>query len=349
MGNTRSLLAASLSLCSVSLVFFHFYSSHQLLKAKVLSRERLPGFFYLYVKYLFRVVTRSSGRLYPAAAPGARAAVYTVRNCRLDAYLLRRFCSVAGYGWDYPDSEHRDVPLCFPEVLCSRLLLMLLTDGDFGLCPAGLRRVRQSLQSLQPVDELKKGPFLLQARVLGYRQAAAGVEVDIRLSAASRSGCPVWESVLTLLSEERPRKAGGCLPEKGPPDEPAPETEKRVELRVSRTTGTHCVWSFSDYSPHRILALPARVLGFAPPTAPGLWILSVCLVEIEKHKGVGPLTAPVSVSALFQEPLPVLGHVGVRFWEETEAVGQPSAKGLSFCMETPGRSISHIVGRISRL
>ncbi|CAG5919747.1 unnamed protein product [Menidia menidia] len=320
MGNTRSLLAASLSLCSVSLVFFHFYSSHQLLKAEVLSGDRLPSFFYLHVKYLLRAVTRSSGRLYPAAAPGARKAVYTVRDCRLDASLLRRFCSVAGYGWDYPDSEHRDVPLCFPE----------------------------SLQSLQPVDELKKGPFVLQARVLGYRQAAAGVEVDIRLSAASRSGCPVWESVLTLLSEERPGKAGGCLPEKGPPDEPAPETEKRVELRVSRTTGTHCDWSFSDYSPHRILALPARVLGLARPTAPGLWILSVCLAEIEKHKGVGPLTAPVSVTALFQEPLAVPGHVGVRFWEETEAVGQPSTKGLSFRMETPGRSISHIVGRISR-
>lgn len=55
----------------------------------------------------------------------------------MDASLLRSFCSVAGYGWDYPDSEFRDLPLCFPEFLGSRLLLMVLTDGRFGLSPAG--------------------------------------------------------------------------------------------------------------------------------------------------------------------------------------------------------------------
>jgi len=50
---------------------------------------------------------------------------------------LRRFCGAAGYGWDYPDSEYRDVPLCVPEVLCLRLLLMVLTSADFALNPAG--------------------------------------------------------------------------------------------------------------------------------------------------------------------------------------------------------------------
>lgn len=66
---------------------------------------------------------------------------------RLDTRLLRRFCSAAGYGWDYPDSEFRDLPLCFPEFLCSRLLLMVLTDGQFGLSPAG-QSIMQSLLSL---------------------------------------------------------------------------------------------------------------------------------------------------------------------------------------------------------
>ncbi|KAJ0067851.1 hypothetical protein NL108_011092, partial [Boleophthalmus pectinirostris] len=54
----------------------------------------------------------------------------------LDMHLLRRFCSVAGYGWDYPDTEYRDIPLCFPETMCFKLLLMILTDKNFKLSPA---------------------------------------------------------------------------------------------------------------------------------------------------------------------------------------------------------------------
>lgn len=67
--------------------------------------------------------------------------------------------------------------------------------------------MRQSLKSHQPVDELKKGAFTLQVRVLVYRPVDAGVEVDICLSATSRSGSPVWESVLTLLSKNKLLKA----------------------------------------------------------------------------------------------------------------------------------------------
>lgn len=74
--------------------------------------------------------------------------------------------------------------------------------------------MHQSLKTLQPVDELKKGPFMLQVRVLEYRRIDAGVEVDIRLSATSRTGCPVWESVLTLLSPNKLHKASRCLPRK---------------------------------------------------------------------------------------------------------------------------------------
>lgn len=68
------------------------------------------------------------------------------------------------------------------------------------LLSVGLIRVRQTVKTLQPIDELKKGPFTLQVRVLGYEHTDTGVEVDICLAAASCAGCPVWESVLTLLS-----------------------------------------------------------------------------------------------------------------------------------------------------
>lgn len=67
--------------------------------------------------------------------------------------------------------------------------------------------MRQSLKTHQPVDELKKGPFTLQVGVREYRQMEAGVEVDVHLSATSRTGSLVWESIVTLLSPNELRTA----------------------------------------------------------------------------------------------------------------------------------------------
>lgn len=68
---------------------------------------------------------------------GAGPLEFVYVSLRVEDALLRRFCSAAGYGWDYPDSEYRDIPLCFPEFLCGRPLLMLLTHENFRLSPAG--------------------------------------------------------------------------------------------------------------------------------------------------------------------------------------------------------------------
>lgn len=73
----------------------------------------------------------------------------------------------------------------------------------------------------------------------------------------------------------------------GHSDELVPENMKQVEVKVPRTSGLQCVWSFTDYSPHRLLFLLPQFLGFRCQTAAGLWMLSVCLAEIEKHKGSG--------------------------------------------------------------
>nr|XP_046242254.1 uncharacterized protein si:ch211-12e13.1 isoform X2 [Scatophagus argus] len=324
MGNAQSYMAASLTVCSAYLLYVYIYCSHMLLKTNVLNNERLPSLVYLYIKYLSKVLTGRTGCLYTPATAKCEV-VYTVLKCRLETPMLRRFCSAAGYGWDYPDTEYRDIPLCFPQFLCQRLLLMVLTDGNFRLSPAGLVCVHQSLKTLQPVDELKKGLFTLQVRVLEYWQTDAGVEVDVCLSAISRTGCPVWESVLTLLSKNKLRKASRCLMRKeneSQPDEPMPENVKQVELRVPRTADLQCVWSFSDFSPCQLLYLPVRLFGCRSHTSPNLWMLSVCLAEIEKHKGVGVITAPINITAQFKEPLPVPDRVTIKFWETTKSQGQ---------------------------
>ncbi|KAF0033591.1 hypothetical protein F2P81_013657 [Scophthalmus maximus] len=212
MGNAQSYGVASLTVCSVYFVYVYIYRSHKLLQVSVLHCDKLPSFAYLYIKYLTRVLTRRTGCLHKTPTPQKKSEVaFTVRECRLETVMLRRFCSRGGYGWDYPETEYRDLPLCFPEFLCGRLLLMLLTDDNFRLSPAGLVPVCQSLKTHQPIDELKKGPFMLQVQVLLYRQIDAGVEVDICLSANSCSGSPVWESVLTLLSKNKLHKANSRL------------------------------------------------------------------------------------------------------------------------------------------
>lgn len=60
---------------------------------------------------------------------------------------------------------------------------------------------------------------------------------------------------------------------------------KAVDINVPWTTGLKFVWAFSDYSPHCLLTLPAKLLGYRCTQTPSLWMLSKCLAEIEKHKG----------------------------------------------------------------
>ncbi|XP_063754315.1 uncharacterized protein si:ch211-12e13.1 [Eleginops maclovinus] len=218
---------------------------------------------------------------------------------------------------------------------------MLITDQHFRICPAGLVCVRQSVKTMQPVDELKKGPFTLQAQVLTYRTLDAGVEVDVCLSAASRTGSPVWESVLTLLSRNKTHKTCWNSPEREdtcPPDECVAENVKQVQVKVSRMTGLRSVWFFS----------PLRLFGCRSIVAPSLWILSICMAEIEKHKGVGVVTAPVKVSADFKDPLLIPGRVTISFWETTGNESKFPPNGVGFNMQQHGRNTSHVTGFISR-
>lgn len=345
MENAQTLTIASVTACSLYVAYAYIYRSHRLLKTNVLDNRKLPSFAYLYIKFLVKAATRRTGCLYDASAKKSDV-IYTVHNCRLESTLLRRFCSVAGYGWDYPDTEYRDIPVCFPEFLCRRLLLMVLTNENFRLSPAGLVRVRQTLKTLEPVDELKKGPFMLRAQVLEHRQTDGGVEVDVCLSATSRTGSSVWESVLTLLSKKKPHKDTPRENE-SQPDEPRPEGAREVELKVPRNTGLHCARYFS-FSPYMLLSLPATLFGYRLRMSPSLWMLSVCLAEVEKHKGVEVITAPISITAQFEEPLLVPGRVMIRFWETTVNGGPGSAQGLSFRMQQHGSSTSHVKGLISK-
>lgn len=134
--------------------------------------------------------------------------------------------------------------------------------------------LRQSVTSLQPVDELKKGPFSLQAAVLGYRRVEEGVEVEVRLSAGSQGAGPVWQSVLTLLSRKQVdvRRAEPCAAITASQDRlQPPEGAVLVELGIPPR-----VWFWSRFWSW------FNILGSSSAAE---WMLSVCLAEAEKHRG----------------------------------------------------------------
>lgn len=148
---------------------------------------------------------------------------------------------------------------------------------------AGLCLLRQSMTTLQPVDELKKGPFSLQATILGYQQLEEGVEVEVCLSAESQGAGPVWQSVLTLLSRKQldikqaePRCCDVLMV--GQDRVPPPEGAVLVELGVPLG-----VWFWSWFN----------VLGCSSAAE---WMLSVCLAEAEKHKGNGHVACDITAA-----------------------------------------------------
>ncbi|XP_043095519.1 uncharacterized protein si:ch211-12e13.1 isoform X2 [Puntigrus tetrazona] len=234
---------------------------------------------------------------------------FTLINCRYDVVSLRRFCSVSGYDWDYPDSVFRDVPLCYPEFLFSRLLSMIVCSERFRLSPLGLLSVRESLSLMDAVDELKRGKFSLQIRVLEYRTVSAGVEVDLTLT-VSRDQQTVWSSTLTLLSPNNTYR-----PDSQPDLEIThdPVSERCISLTVPWSTAVRSTSVFGDLCP-----LPVFVwLGFTHPTMHPLWMFSRCMAEMEKHKGVEAVRAPLTVSVCYKQPVSLPRKVNIRVSENT--------------------------------
>lgn len=61
--------------------------------------------------------------------------------------------------------------------------------------------------------------------------------------------------------------------------------KRSLEIRVPLLTALKSVWAFSDVSLKNFLVLPSRLGIVGSSTIHGLWMVSQCLAEIEKHKG----------------------------------------------------------------
>ncbi|XP_039515823.1 uncharacterized protein LOC120470346 [Pimephales promelas] len=316
------------------LYIFHsvFYTSHISFKSHTVfdSRRHLPGSVYLMTRYLHESLRKKRGQMWKNKDTKDKL-VFTLINCKYDAVSLRRFCSVSGYGWDYPDSDFRDVPMCYPEFLCTRLLTMIVCSERFNLSPLGLLSVREVLRLTEPVDELKRGTFSLQARVLEYRTVSAGVEVDLTLT-ASRHQQTVWTTTLTLLSPNN-----NFRPEAQPDFEIAhdPVSERCISLAVPWSSGVRCAWVFGDLCPLHV---------FTRPSAHMLWMFSRCMAEMEKHNGVEVVRAPLTVSIRYKQPVYFPRKFTIRVSENTSQTSSTA----SFSVEDHRTGTLYLSGQIKQ-
>ncbi|XP_073697344.1 uncharacterized protein [Garra rufa] len=337
MDNFSTLIAVVSGVTVLYLFHSVLYTSHISFKTHTVfdSQRHLPGSVYLMTRYIYQSLRKKRGTMRKNKDTNDEL-VFTLINCRYDAVSLRKFCSVSGYGWDYPDSVFRDVPLCYPEFLFTRLLTMIVCSERFKLSPSGLLSVRERLSLTNAADELKRGMFSLQARVLEYRTVSAGVEVDLTLT-ASRDQQTTWSSTLTLLSPKNTFR-----PDAQPDLEIThdPVSERSISLAVPWSTGVSSAWVFGDLCP-----LPVCVwLGFTRPIAYPLWMFSRCMAEMEKHKGVEVVRAPLTVSVCYKQPVFLPRKVTIRVSEITSETSSTA----SFSLEDHRTRTLFLSGQIKR-
>uniref|UniRef100_W5M4J3 Si:ch211-12e13.1 n=3 Tax=Lepisosteus oculatus TaxID=7918 RepID=W5M4J3_LEPOC len=261
----------------IFLCYAYGYCSHKLYKAGTVVfdyQKDVPTFLFLVCRFVLQALRKTRGQLYDndLLARNINQLTFTFYNCRLEPNNLRWYCSAFGYGWDYPDSSFRDIPLCYPEVLFFRLLAMIVCSEEFRLSPLGLTNVRKIMRTLQPIDELKKGPFSLQASVREYRTVEVGIEVDIALDVTDRASKPVWAGLVTLLSRDT-KKLNKWQPACGSHE---PKEVKTIELNVPWYTGLKCAYASWNYNPHHLFSSITKLLGYKHPTVHSLWMISRC-------------------------------------------------------------------------
>ncbi|KAG9261600.1 hypothetical protein AMEX_G25179 [Astyanax mexicanus] len=315
-------------------------------------RQPLPGSLRLLSAYIQQRLRRKRGHLKTEKSPGEL--LLTLINCRYEVVSLRRYCSTVGYGWDYPDSTFRDIPLLYPQFLCSRLISMITCSDRFGLSPYGLVCVSERVKLLQPVDELKRGKFSLRVGVAGYRCVSGGVEVDLALSMRTvhqqeeeENG---WSSTITLLSPNTTH-THTLQPDTHTADDGVSSVKSVRSVRVS------VPWWAGEggVGPGLSALLPSCLQGYG--CTPALWAISRCLAETEKIRGADAVRAPLSLTVCYAQPLRLPKTVTITIKENTGSShssaptpgSAPGGSDYSFNLEDHSTHTLLLTGHIHRL
>ena len=98
-------------------------------------------------------------------------------------------------------SSTKVVPVCFPETLFFKQMVLLVTSSSFPVSPLGLIHVKQVIRAFEPLVQLLEEPVDLRTEVSRLEMVPKGIEIDFtcRVFLRGRDIC-IWEGVTTLLS-----------------------------------------------------------------------------------------------------------------------------------------------------
>lgn len=248
-----------------------------------------------------------------------------MRGVRPDPDRVRAFACVCGF----PDAE-KTLPTPFPETMFLTLMARIFTSSHFPLSPLGLIHTDQTIVRHGPLEP--GGTLDLTCRLTEVRRVERGVESTCTMEVA-RHDSLVWEGSARFLSRSRATRRRG---RKRPDPEEIPEPRRLLE--VPGDTGRRFARASSDYSPHHMTVLTARLLGFPRPIAHGMWTLSRALAELEREHPMGSYR----VEAGFKRPILMPAKVALTYPERPD-------DAIPFSVYDPGRGTPHLVGRLDPL
>lgn len=246
----------------------------------------------VFTRALWRALFRRQGDISQVALQAIPEIEVLMPGVVPDPARLAAFRSICACG----PSDH--LPVAFPETLFLTLMARIVTSSHFPLSPLGLIHMSQSIESLEPVAADR--PLDLRCRLADRRVTRKGVEIECALEVTCESSL-AWRGTTTFLSRSRAtrskkkRKSRRTTP---------PEVETTFTLPAD--TGRRFASASSDYNPHHLNVLTARLIGYKRPIAHGMWTLSRCLSELENDHDLTTHT----IRADFKKPIYMPATVG---------------------------------------
>jgi acyl dehydratase len=196
-----------------------------------------------------------------------------VRGVHADPARLQRYREVCGFDAD------GFLPVTYPQVMATSLLVSLLARPDFPHRLLGIIHVRNHIRQQRRLAEGARLDLTCWAE--GRRSVHAGEELDVAIR-ADAEGAPVWQAAVTML------KRGAAPNPNVPKPQRAGDAEEAERFAASRpatwdvpeNTGRRYAGASGDFNPIHLTALTARPFGFRRPIAHGMWTLARCVAEL---------------------------------------------------------------------
>lgn len=197
---------------------------------------------------------------------------------------LARYREVCGF----PDGDI--LPVTYPQVLATRLLIHLLTRPQFPWPVPGLVHLTNSITALRPLVASRS--YAVELRLQPGARSPRGVEFEVTVEYHDSQGL-VWQARIGLLRRGRGRPSKAALAPV------APLQGIHVPFSVPAGIGRRYAQVTGDFNPIHLSRWSAHLFGFRAAIAHGMWTLARSVALIEDRRGRAVTACEVS----FKRPL----------------------------------------------